>query len=333
MPYFARIGYPCIALSLRGTYKTSAGLVNKVKIDQHVEDVLYLLEYMHKQIFEEENNGKCDDTLRLFFRYISASISSKDDYIAPVLIAHSFGGLTCMKLLERLDKESTKQRPLLSTIALLCSVPPSGITKMSMRALKRNPLKGWRIMKGLAMKKAVSDAKLCRMLFFDQEVSNDDMDKYMTHFQEDSKVTLDLRDLADKLPALDTDSNGCSTCIKNGVLQYQALVLGGTEDFIVDSYAVKETARYLCANNSAIDKKSRCKLVMVKGAVHDVMLANCWMERGKRARALAEQYCEDCRVVSPYTVNVCKKMRYHDWAQGGLQRHVQLHQAPFLFHL
>jgi len=44
---------------------------------------------------------------------------------------------------------------------------------------------------------------------------------------------------------------------------------------------VKETARYLCANNSAIDKKSRCKLVMVKGAVHDVMLANCWMDVAK----------------------------------------------------
>ncbi|KAL7541700.1 hypothetical protein ACHAXR_011145 [Thalassiosira sp. AJA248-18] len=266
MPYFSSIGYPCVALSLRGTSKTYSDHNEeenkKVKIVQHVDDVLCFLKYLYSRM---HNDDKYDGTMRLFFEFISGSVA-----VAPIIIGHSFGGLICMKLLERLEKDnqqSPEQPQLMSSIALLCSVPPSGITKMSLRAMRRNPLKGWRIMKGLAMKKAVSDPKLCRMLFFDEELPDESLMKYMTYFQKDSKVTMDMHDLASKLP--NTDGDGCSTSI--GVLQYQALVIGGTKDYIVDHDAIKETARFLSAATT----------IMVNGAVHEVMLAACWVEVAK----------------------------------------------------
>ena len=234
--------------------------------------MLYFLEYLKTHSLckdEEEKSGKYGDTMRQFLAYISESIiASNEQYVAPVIIAHSFGGLTAMKLLERLKKDT--KEPLLSSMALLCSVPPSGITKMSLRALRKNPARGWRIMQGLAMKKAVSNPKLCRQLFFDEEVSDEKLNTYMTKFQEDSRVTMDLKDLSNKLPMHATDEDGCSTYIKNGVLQAKGLVIGGTEDYIVDSEAVKETATFLCASSKMVD-----------GAVHDIMLTNCWLDVAK----------------------------------------------------
>jgi len=187
--------------------------------------------------------------------------------MAPVIVAHSFGGLIAMKLLEKLEK---RDEQLLSSIAVLCSMPPSGITKMSLRALRRNPLKGWRIMRGLAMKRATTTPKLCRSLFFDEETQEEDIHRYMSRFQEDSRVTIDLHELADKLPALATGADGCSTNIRRGALKYQALVLGAEKDFIVDADALAEAARFFDT-----------KAVTVKGAVHDVMLAQCWNDVAK----------------------------------------------------
>ena len=254
--------------SLRGTSGsggTYAG--NKVTIDEHVNDVLYFLKYLKRRIYNENSNGKYDDTMRLFFDFMSEKVTTSDPGIAPILISHSFGSLTAMKLLECLPKQDTiKTQPLLSSMAIFCPVPPSGHSKMSLRSLRRNPLRGWNIMKGLAMKKAASDPKLCRLLFFDQDIDDDKLNKYMAHFQADAKVTVDVHDLARKLPKLAADSDGCSKDVRNGVLQYKALVLGAQKDYIVDREAVKETAKFMCARDDAL---------MVEGAVHDVMLADC----------------------------------------------------------
>ncbi|KAL7549423.1 hypothetical protein ACHAWF_012694 [Thalassiosira exigua] len=280
MPYFAHEGYPCVALSLRGTGEEEA---SKVKIDQHVDDVLYFLEQLNRHVTAKKKMWKSDDAMRLFFEFISNEFRSgcNDGYIAPVIIAHSFGGLVAMKLLERLsiaNGQTTKETPLMSTMALLNSVPPSGITKMSLRALRRNPAKGWRIMRGLAMKRAVSDANLCRSLFFDQDIPPDELEKYLARFERDSKVTMDMRDLTKKLPILKSDSNGRSTCLD--ALLHPPLVLGGEDDYIVDSDAVEETARFLSPKSTDRDKHG-CNLVLVKDAVHDVMLARCWRDVAK----------------------------------------------------
>lgn len=57
-------------------------------------------------------------------------------------------------------------------MALLCSVPPSGNGKMTMRFLFRSLKDSWKITAGLAMKKVIQDDELCRELFFNRSVSH-----------------------------------------------------------------------------------------------------------------------------------------------------------------
>lgn len=65
LQYFSNIGYPCVALILRGTSKTTSYntdedivVSNKVKIDQHVHDVLSFLEYISGRVQHRKNTGK-----------------------------------------------------------------------------------------------------------------------------------------------------------------------------------------------------------------------------------------------------------------------------------
>lgn len=82
-----------------------------------------------------------------------------------------------------------------------------------------------------------------------------------------------MKDLADKLPIL-AAFDGHSINIQHGMLQ--PLVVGGSDDYIVDFDAIQETAKFLSSDSS----KSKC--VMVQGAVHDVMLASCWLDVAKQ---------------------------------------------------
>lgn len=146
-PYFSSRGYPCVALSLRGTEGTFAGDgVKKVQIGQQLEDVLYFLECLRG---DDEGCSKQSE-LAPFFDYVSeVSEECTSIHIPPVLIAHSFAGLSAMKLLENekmhlhfvpteqsaktVKASNIKEKSLLSSMALLNSVPPSGIKKMSLR--------------------------------------------------------------------------------------------------------------------------------------------------------------------------------------------------------
>eukprot|EP00569_Conticribra_weissflogii_P005105 CAMPEP_0171344530 /NCGR_PEP_ID=MMETSP0878-20121228/19577_1 /TAXON_ID=67004 /ORGANISM="Thalassiosira weissflogii, Strain CCMP1336" /LENGTH=404 /DNA_ID=CAMNT_0011847739 /DNA_START=21 /DNA_END=1235 /DNA_ORIENTATION=+ len=260
-PYFSSRGYPCVALSLRGTSGTFAGEgVKKVKVDDHVNDVLDFLQSLRTIAGGKDENLRRDSAASDTMGEINESCSST---IPPVVIAHSFGGLTAMKLLEHPILHDHTH--LISSIGLLCSVPPSGIKKMSLRKLKKNPIDGWRIMKGLAMKKSVTNQMLCRRLFFDQAERDDEINDYMKHFQQDSKVTMDLVDMAKKLPILSTNDDGESLFIEKNIFCKPALVLGGSADFIVDRDAIEETAKFFAV-----------RPVVVDGAVHDVMLAKSW---------------------------------------------------------
>ncbi len=278
-PYFCSRGYPCVALSLRGTSGTFAGDgVKKVKIDDHVNDVIDFLQSLCPVVGGKHENLCRDSATFDIVVEINEGCSST---IAPVLIAHSFGGLTAMKLLEHpMLQECTH---LISSIGLLCSVPPSGIKKMSLRKLKRKPIDGWRIMKGLAMKKSVTNPMLCRLLFFDQVGSDDEINSYMKHFQQDSMVTIDLVDMAKKLPIISTNNDGASLFIKKDILHKPALVLGGSADFIVDREAIEETARFFAV-----------KPVVVDGAVHDVMLANSWENVAREVEYWLHEVIEQC---------------------------------------
>jgi len=183
--HFASLGYPCYALSLRGTGGTFAGEgISKVKIDDHVEDI------------------------RAFIKFVKALEDGGRD---PVLIAHSFGGLALMKYLETsfLDnngKEIDSGLPLEGVI-LLCSVPPSGNAYMTLRFLTRSLSDSYKIVVGLAAKRCITNAALCRTLFFqgkqekdgngkvirdDYGISDMDLKRYQGYFKRDTDAIIDL---------------------------------------------------------------------------------------------------------------------------------------------
>lgn len=234
--YFLDKGYPVAALNWRGTGGTFAGEgVKKVKIEEHVQDLKALLEDFVPNQFGADAK--------------------------PILISHSFGGLSIMKYLEEYPSKASEW----GGAVIMCSVPPSGNGPMTMRFLRRSLRASWKITAGLAMKKVIKEPNLCRDLFFGgtddkHEVSDEDVTRYMGYFDHDSEATIDLIGLAKQLPSVQTDDNGRALFLSKSAMP-PFLVIGATEDFIVDQEGVEETALYF-----GLDKP-----VMVDSP-HDVMI-------------------------------------------------------------
>jgi pimeloyl-ACP methyl ester carboxylesterase len=234
-----------VAPSWRGTGGTFAGdSVKKVKIMEHVADLESLLDMLPQLV---------------------GSDSSK-----PVIICHSFGGLAVMKLLELYPDKASR----LGGIVTMCSVPPSGNGKLTMRYLRRSLRDSWKITAGFAMKKCLTDSSLCRQLFFggekrtlddglveDYGLDDGKVEEYQSYFARDSEATIDLIDLAKKLPSLKT-TEGKATFV--GSLP-PCLVLGAKDDFIVDREGVEETAAYFGLQEP-----------LIVDSPHDVMLGRKW---------------------------------------------------------
>mmetsp|Transcript_5413 Transcript_5413/g.11592 ORF Transcript_5413/g.11592 Transcript_5413/m.11592 type:complete len:427 (+) Transcript_5413:69-1349(+) len=259
MPYFASLGYPCVGLSLQGTGGTPAipEGAKKVKIDSHVKDLDSFL------------RGLSDDDQNQEF---GLGLGGNPEI---VLIGHSFGGLTTMKWLETFyDKKDEKGHDHddginLLGVALLCSVPPSGNGPMTLRYLIRSFSDSWKITVGFAMKKAINDKELCRTLFFggsddSNGVTDEDIERYQGYFERDTVATIDLTDLVSKLPSLRVDKTSGKAQFVD-FLPSEPLVLGASDDFIVDKEGLDETSSYM-----GLDAP------VVVDSPHDVMLGGKW---------------------------------------------------------
>ena len=101
-----------------------------------------------------------------------------------------------MKFLER-------DSLLVRGVSLLCSVPPSGNGKMTLRFLRRSLLNSWKITSGLAMKKCIVDVDLCRTLFFGDNygISDEQIVQIQSRFKEDTVATIDIGDFVKRLPS------------------------------------------------------------------------------------------------------------------------------------
>jgi hypothetical protein len=129
----------------------------------------------------------------------------------------------------------------------------------------------------MALKKCIYDEILCRTLFFGEKkivqsfnengdtitfiddggISDDDLKRYMGFFARDSVASIDLGDLANKLPSIRLDGRGRALFIDH---LPHVLVVGATHDFIVDKEGVEETATYFGVQPIFIDSP------------HDIML-------------------------------------------------------------
>lgn len=254
LPFFAQRGFKVVcALSLRGTNGTWAGPgVTKVKIHQHVDDVVAFLHWLN----DATNN-------------ITATSS-----LPPVLIGHSFGGLTIMKYLERMYSSSGSSTedssvvvvPALSGCCVACSVPPSGMSPMTLRYLRRNLIASYKLTVGFALKKVLTNKLLCRELFFgdDDSISEEELEEIQGRFAQDSTAMIDLMDMNKALPSKMVLSND------GGKVSFArqlppSLVIGASDDYVVDRQGVVETAQYFGVEPTWVDSP------------HDIMLGTKWI--------------------------------------------------------
>lgn len=243
--YFVDKGYPVVAPSWRGTGGTYAGDgVKKVQIAQHVADFNALLKRLPEVTTSTE---------------------------PPVIICHSFGGVAVMKALE----EDPSLCGRLGGVVMMCSVPPSGNGKLTIRTMRRSLKDSYKITMGFAAKRCIKKEDLCRDLFFggtkdllpdgtmdNQGIPSEDVKRYQSYFARDSAAIIDLLDLAKKLPSATVDKDGRAAYVAQ---LPPSMVLGATRDFIVDSEGVEETARYFGVSSP-----------ILVDSPHDVMLGRNW---------------------------------------------------------
>ena len=228
IPYFVERGYPCVAFSWRGTGGTPAGKdVTKVKIvEDHCEDFQALLDELPSVLGLDDSDGH---------------------QLRPIVVSHSMGGIIVMKYLDELfSKRGSLAKPneVFSGIASMCSVPPSGNSKTTMRYLLRSPLDAYKITVGFVLKKVITDDEICRDCFFGGKkkisedggmidnfgISDKDLARYQSYFERDSRATLDVSDLAKRAPSKTADKDGRAPFLAD---LPPCLVIGATNDFIV----------------------------------------------------------------------------------------------------
>jgi pimeloyl-ACP methyl ester carboxylesterase len=264
--YFCSAGYPCVAISWRGTGGTPAGpdTIRKVKISEHVQDLGTLLEQLPSIL--QRHGWESTDA-------------------RPVVLCHSFGGLAVMKYLE------IHAEPPFRGVVTMCSVPPSGNGKMTMRFLRRSLKASWKITDGFALKRCLHNPSLCRELFFggnkimdgdtvveDYGISDEDVARYQRYFARDSAATIDLMDLARQLPSASTASDGRATFFDTLRCSLPFLVIGASDDFLVDRDGLDETARYF-----------GLKSPLIVDSPHDIMLGAKWQNGANAVKVWLEQ--------------------------------------------
>jgi pimeloyl-ACP methyl ester carboxylesterase len=245
LPYFASHGYDTYAINLRGTSLSPTPNTTPIALAEHLQDLRLVLD----EIISSSS---------------SAASAEAKEMVKPTIIAHSLGGIITMKLLEDPDIRTNK----LSGVVLACSVPPSGNGPMTMRFLRRDPIASIDIIRGFVLKAAGKNMKLCRKLFYDEQLDENRLVGYMSCMQRDGKVSIDLNDLLQQLPSkrsMDPETGIASwMSADKASQQLKRLVLGASDDYIVDEAGVQEAARYLSTTP-----------IMLKTS-HDFMLGARW---------------------------------------------------------
>ncbi|SPT18185.1 unnamed protein product [Triticum aestivum] len=186
-----------------------------------------------------------------------ADFIRKEVPVPPILIGHSFGGLIVQQYISCLQG-SEPFHPKLSGAVLVCSVPPSGNSGLVWRYLLTKPIAAIKVTLSLAAKAYANSLPLCKETFFSSQMDDELVLRYQNLMKESSKLPLfDLRKLNASLPV---------PSATDGTLEI--LVMGASNDFIVDAEGLSETARFY-----------NVQPVCVKGVAHDMML-DCSWEKG-----------------------------------------------------
>eukprot|EP01041_Mallomonas_annulata_P005692 gene5692-11481_t len=242
LPFFAKLGYECYAVGLRGSF--GSGLPPKdtstaVTLTQHISDLKTILQVLKK----------------------------KHRNMKPIILGHSFGGLVVTKLLE-----DDAIRSLVSGAAWICALPPTGQGKMATRFLFTRFISTVNIIRGFAFGQVRRPA-LNRLIFYDDSISDNDLIRYMNRLQLDSKIGQNFTDVGNNLPIIDAKTGlapWLSSPLISGNLEttkspLKRLVMGSINDYIVDPPAIIENAKYFGVEP-----------VLIRGPGHNVMLGGRW---------------------------------------------------------
>ncbi|XP_065880640.1 uncharacterized protein [Euphorbia lathyris] len=229
LPFFSTSGFDCYALSLLGQGESDAPPAASFagSLQTHASDI--------------------------------ADFIQKKVKMPPVLLGHSFGGLIIQYYLARIRNEKFTEAknlfPDLAAAALICSVPPSGNSGLVWRYLFSKPIAAFKVTRSLAAKAFQTDLSLCKETFFTSTMEDHLVMRYQELMRESSRMPLfDLRKLNASLPV---------PCVPKSSIDL--LVLGATNDFIVDSEGLDETGRFYGVSG-----------VSVEGVGHDMMLDCAW---------------------------------------------------------
>ncbi|KAJ8607163.1 hypothetical protein CTAYLR_007329 [Chrysophaeum taylorii] len=178
------------------------------------------------------------------------------EFLPAIVVGHSFGGPVAMELARLRPRE-------VRGLALFCSVPPSGNSGMTWRTLRRSLGEAVLITRGFALKTAAKNSRDAKRLFFSNEnVDDDELERYVSWFRDNAASSLDLRDFQRNLPSRFADENGVATFLNRTMPR---LVVGAQNDLVVDEVAVRETAQFL-----GVDP------LIVPDVPHDLMLGARW---------------------------------------------------------
>ncbi|CAN0915242.1 hypothetical protein LINGRAHAP2_LOCUS29014 [Linum grandiflorum] len=246
LPFFSASGFDCYAISLLGQGESDAP------------------------------SGSVAGTLQTHAGDVADFIQKTINF-PPVLLGHSFGGLIVQYYLANATSlgnladivilkmqdgvGNTKQLyPHLAGAALICSVPPSGNSGLVWRYLFTKPIAAFKVTRSLAAKAFQTDIALCKETFFTSTMEDHVVKRYQDLMKESSRMPLfDLRKLNASLPVPSVPKSSANV-----------LVLGASDDFIVDGQGLKETASFYGVSP-----------VCVEGVAHDMMLGFEW-EKGAR---------------------------------------------------
>lgn len=151
--------------------------------------------------------------------------------------------------------------PTLTAAVLVCSVTPTGNSGMVWRYLLSKPVAAFKVTFSLAAKAFATSLSLCRETFFSRDMSDLQVERYQELLRNSSSVPLlDLRKLNASLPVPLPPEHAPPV-----------LVMGASDDFIVDVQGLNETAEFYNVSP-----------VIVEGVAHDIMLDISW-EKGSGA--------------------------------------------------
>ncbi|KAG2500407.1 hypothetical protein HYH03_001978 [Edaphochlamys debaryana] len=203
------------------------------------------------------------DTLAADVASVVTAVQAESGGRAPVVVGHSFGGLIVQKYVLASAAPgapaslSPGSFPPLPGVGFVCSVPHTGNKQLVMRFLMRDPIFSFKLTWGFVARSFARSVDACRELFFSADIPRDQLERYQKLLAAASPTRLiDLKDMNAQVPLPAPPAHAPP-----------ALVLGGTDDAVVDVQAVKELAAYYGVSP-----------VVLQRMAHDCMLDTRWEE-------------------------------------------------------